>query len=175
MFSYVGSPISIPAGGSVYDPYAAYTYAGATANDSPFAPSPISQANYRRDLAANSPFAQESQMNQLQMQLLQSLLGGGGGGGGLFDFIGGGAGGGGGGGDGSILNLFDLARERAHQGLFDQFTMAGGGSSLLGPFTTASANLERGLGLTEQGSLVDLQSRMNSPLLQLILGLLTRG
>lgn len=61
------------------------------------------------------------------------------------------------------MNLFNLSRERAHQGLQDQFTQAGGATSLEGPFTTASANLERGLGQTEQGSLVDLGSRLFAP------------
>jgi hypothetical protein len=81
----------------------------------------------------------------------------------LFGSMTGGFGGGLGKGSGDFLNLFDLARERAHRGLLDEFTQAGGASSLEGPFTTASANLERGLGQTEQGSIVDLLSRLQGP------------
>ena len=82
-------------------------------------------------------------------------------------------GGGSGGGNSSFLNLFNLARTRAHQGLKDQFTEAGGADTLVGPYTTASANLERGLAQTEQGNIVDLLSRQFGPqagILQSLLG-----
>ena len=72
-----------------------------------------------------------------------------------------------------FMNLFDLARERAHRGLGDLFTQAGGAENLSCPFSNATAELERGLGQTEQGSIVDLQTRMQGPLIQLLLGLLS--
>ena len=91
------------------------------------------------------------------LELLRTLFPGGGQGGGFGGLFGGGNQGKG------FLNMFDLARERAQKGLRDQFTEAGGATSLSGPFTTASTNLERGLGQTEQSAIADFWSRMQAP------------
>ena len=103
-------------------------------------------------------------LEQQKLNLLQHITG--------KMFGPGGFGGPSGGAGGSFLNLFDLARQRAQQGLSDQFTQAGGATALPGAFSTASANLEKGLGQTEQGSLVDLYSRMYQPQLGFLASLL---
>ena len=73
----------------------------------------------------------------------------------------------------SYLSQFDLPRQRAQQGLQDQFTQAGGVENLQGPFTTASQQLEQGLGQTEQGAQVDLFSRLLGPQSQILQVLLS--
>ena len=172
-FTYSGSPINISQGGFPYDPYAQYIYAGATVNDMPNTYNPFSQAAYRSTLASSpaNPFnqaaASSTQSNDLATKLLGSLnLGGGGGtsGGGLFGLAGTGSGF-----DpstfdlSSFLNLFDVNDERARTGLRDQFTMAGGAENLGGPWSDASSQLERGLGLQRGGHIVDLISRLTAP------------
>ena len=71
--------------------------------------------------------------------------------------------------------------ERARTGLRDQFTMAGGVDNLSGPWSDASSQLERGLGLQRGGHIVDLISRLTAPQinaqsanLQTLITLLTR-
>ena len=182
-FTYSGGPIATQQGGHAYDPWPQYSYWGATANDSQFSSNPISQANFRRDVAQYSPFNQAAAANKQAMSLFNALLGQGGGGSGLGGLLGGLLGGGktgaGIGGLGKVgdtssyLSQFDLPRQRAQQGLQDQFTQAGGVENLQGPFTTASQQLEQGLGQTEQGAQVDLFSRLLGPQSQILQVLLS--
>ena len=167
--NYNGSPIPISLGGHAYDPYAEYInagYLGSAGSQLQRAQSFMAPGseNYFANYAAGSPFNQQYQLNQLVIDALS----GNGPKGNLISGMFNNAGSGGTGGVGnenlsSYLSLFDLNRQRAQQGLQDQFTAAGGASSLSGPFERASQQLEQGLGQTEQGSLVDLDSRLIAP------------
>ena len=195
-FTFSGSPISIPLGGHAYDPYAEYInagYLGSAGSQLQRAQSFMAPGseNYFANYAAGSPFNQaanaSTQANDLTAELLKSLKSGGG----LFGS--GGTGGNTGGGFNlggfdpssfdlsSYLNLFDVNDERARTGLRDQFTMAGGADNLSGPWSDASSQLERGLGLQRGGHIVDLISRLTAPQinaqsanLQTLITLLTR-